>query len=283
MDHSLANTPWAGRIRTIVVPAVATPILFHWYWMAVYVLLDHPFTVSPISRPETWVSIAMLGILGSGVVLVWRLGLSVSPAVTSGGLLVLPWLTPTTEVGGPGYPAVVFVGALLLAVTEWQVRDPGGGEIGKPFEEPVGQYALIAGFAHFILGFGLQIYVRRLQFVDPVYGPSGIVLGLLIHVVTGLVLFTTGALPVIGWARARLVTPAAVTGGWFIWGVYGIWTHWHRFPLGDFAGVQWMYREPHPDYMLQSTVLLVAVLFVAGAEALAHRLAAHASVVSRTG
>jgi hypothetical protein len=258
------------QILVVSVPIVLAPVLFELYWIGVYTVLAHPFTVKPLSG--AWIYIGMLGTLATTVILGWRRGLRLAPAATGLGLLIFPWLTLTTEIGGAGYPAWVFVFALLATVIEWEVRAPMGHGVGAFLEGTVGRYALTAGFLHLILGFGLQIYVRRLQFADPAYGVTGMVVGSLIYAVTGFILFATGAVPVIAWCRERLVTPAVVTVGWFSWGLSGIFTSGLRFPLGEFTGIRWMHPAPHPDYMLQSTVLLVGVLSVTGLELLLKRI-----------
>lgn len=273
ITHSQTDASGWRSFLPIAIPAIVTPPLFHLYWIAVYTLLAHPFTLSPLTQSETWIYVAMLGILGGTVVLGWRAGLRVAPAVTGIGLLVLPWLTLTTMIGGPGYPAIVFVVALLLMVAEWGMREPSPYRFSEFFEGAIGRYAFLCGSTHFLLGFGLQIFVRRLQFLDPVYGFTGILLGGLIYLMTGLMLFAAGALPVLGWSRARLVTPTVVTVGWLSWGLNVIWAQRARFPLGEFSGVQWIANVPYPDYMFQSSVLLVIVLVAAGTEFGVRRMA----------
>ena len=273
MAHTQPDASGWRSLLPVAIPAIVTPPLFHLYWIAVYMLLAHPFTLNPLTRSETWIYVAMLAILGSTVALGWRAGLRVAPAVTGIGLLVFPWLTQTTMIGHPAYPAIVFVIALLLTVTEWGVREPSRYRVSEFFEGAVGRYAFLCGFVHFLLGFGLQVFVRRLQFLDPVYGLTGILSGGLVYLVTGLMLFAAGALPVLGWSRARLVTPIVVTGGWFSWGLYVIWAQRARFPLGEFSGRQWIASVPYPDYMFQSSVLLVMLLVAAGTEFGVRRMA----------
>ena len=273
MAHTQPDASGWRSPLPIVVPAIVTPPLFHLYWIAVYTLLAYPFTLSPLVQSETLVYVAMLAILGGAVALGWRAGLRVAPAVAGIGLLGLPWLTLTTIIGDPAYPAIVFVVALLLTVVEWGVREPSRYRVSEFFEGAVGRYAFLCGFVHFLLGFGLQIFVRRLQFLDPVYGLTGILLGGLIYLMAGLMLFAAGALPVLGWSRARIVTPTVVTVGWFSWGLYVIWTQRARFPLGVFSGIGWVASVPYPDYMLQSSVLLVLLLVAAGTEFGVRRIA----------
>lgn len=270
-----APTEVSGYRRTtlIAISALATPLAFHLYWITVYQFLNHPFTLSPITHSGTWVYAAMLVILGATVSLGWRGGLRMAPVATGVGLLAFPWFTLTTMIGGPGYPAVVFVGALLVTVGEWVVREPSSFRLGALLEGELGRYAVASGFLHFLVGFGLQLFVRRLYFVDAADGFTGILLGGLIYMITGLILFAAGAVPIIGWHRARLITPSVVTGGWLAWGLYAIWMQRARFPLGEFSGIAWTASQPHPDYMFQSPGLIVALLVVAGIELFIRRTA----------
>jgi hypothetical protein len=99
--------------------------------------------------------------------------------------------------------------------------------------------------------------------------PSGV--GNLDEDVSGLALVATGAGPVILWNRRRLITPALVTVSWFVWGLSGTWQMRDSLPWGSFEGIQWISLQPYPDYMLQWTVLMIALFVVAGCELLTRK------------
>lgn len=58
-----------------------------------------------------------------------------------------------------------------------------------------------------------------------------------------LAVYVDGALPIIFWSRYRLVTPAFLAAGWFVWGVYGFWTR-SGLPLSAFFDIRWTALRP---------------------------------------
>lgn len=93
-----------------------------------------------------------------------------------------------------------------------------------------------------------------------------------VYLVSGLALVATGAASVILWKRRRLITPSLVTAGWFLWGLYGTWQMRDSLPRGHFEGINWISLRPYPDYMLQWTVLMIALLVLAGSELMTRKM-----------
>lgn len=263
------------RLRAALAVAAAvllTPAGYLAYVLAVRWVQGHPLTVEPLGSPQMLVYYGILSLTGVVAVLGWRWGLRVAPLATVGGLLVWPWVYLRIPIGGAGYVAVPLVAACLLTGLEW-------GLIHEPSAPGQAQLitgsALAAGFLHFAVGFSLHIYTRRLILLNPDYGIVGMLLGALLYLVLGILLFGTGALAVIFWTRDRVVMPAVLTLGWVSWGLYGTWLQRARFPLGEFSGFGWFHvpLRPYPDYMIGITELLVVLLAVAGIEYLAHAAA----------
>lgn len=254
------------RIRkgiTIAGITLLTPIIYFAYVVSVKWFLEIPLNEEPLLSTMMLLWILVLSLTGGVASLGWVRGLRVGPAVGIGGLLLLPWGLPPV-VGSIGDISFVFVGLLLVAVAEGAVRFPG--EVDRLFGDSAGRYALAAGLFHFAVGFGIQIYVRRFFWMDA--SLAGVAIYGIIYLVSGLALVATGALPVILWKRRRLVTPAILTAGWLLWGLYGTWQLRGALPWGAFEGVDWISLQPSPDYMLQWTVLVIALLVVGGGESL---------------
>lgn len=259
--------PWSvsRRVRRVVLlalTAILTPTGFLAYVLFVQPVLTEPSTIRPASSKFLLFYILILSEIGVVVLGGWRWGLRVAPILTVGVLLGRPLVMPIRVVGRLGQVAIPFVFMVVVTTAEAAIRFPD--RVGRRlFVETAGGFALGFGLLHLFLGLLLQVYVRRLYWLDSSL-PGPILFGV-IYSIAGFGLVVTGALPVVLWSRNRLLTPGLLTVGWFLWGVHGIWTR-SGIPLSEFAGINWMALEPHPDYMLQWTMLLVGILFLTGCE-----------------
>jgi hypothetical protein len=259
--------------RTEIVAAlipILAPVAYLAYALGVKWVQGAPHeAVYELSSFRTGVYAVMLGLLGATVVIARNQGYHVSAWATVGVLLAVPWLELSTTVPAVGYLSVVFVGALIATGVEFAYDRFRRGNASS-LVTGIGRYGILAGFGHLAVGLGFHVHVWRFHAFDSGYGVAGIALAVLLHVVLGSILFATGALPVVLWRRERLVLPAMATVTWATWGIYGTLTSGLFFPLGDSTGLQFFGGfEPHPQYMIGITELLVVVLAVAAVEYLA--------------
>lgn len=253
-------------IVTLLVAAV-TAFGYFFYVLAVRWLQNNPIIVEPLLSNTMLSYFTILSLIGITLRFSWRRGLRIAPGAIIVGLFIWPWLYLSIPIGSAAYVSIPFVGALIATTMEILYRSP---ERLRQFLTD--KHALIGGSFHFILGFGLQVYTRQLWWLNPELGTTGILGGFLLYFMLGLILFSTGALPVILWKRQKLVSPALVTTVWFLWGLYGTWIMRDSLPLSDFTGKQWISLVPYPDYMLHATMLLIALLVVTGGEFLIQKM-----------
>lgn len=252
------------RSFALAASAVLTPIAYVSYVLVVRRLQGTPLTVEveQLFSAGMLLYVLVLAVTGILATLDWYWGLRVTPPLTVGGLLFWPWIYFFSAIGNVGYASVPFVGVLVVTLIEGAIRFPE--RIERVFTGSVGRYALVAGLLHFVLGFGLQLYARQ--------GLPGGVLIVLAYAVSALGLVATGAVPVLLWSRYRMVSPVVATTGWFLWGLYGTWTIRNSLPRGAFSGINWDGLPPYPDYMLKWTLLMIALLVLAGAELMVRRV-----------
>lgn len=260
--------PEARRLFTLAVAAVLTPFGYFSYLLVVRSLQRYPYNIEPLLSTDMLVYFLVLGLTGGIAVLGWSGGLRVAPIIAVGGLLIWPWFPGISPIGNVAYIAIPFVCVLFATAIEAGLRFPD--QLRQFSATSVGRIALAVGLLHFIGGFGLQMYSRSLFWMD--FSPFSLLLMGLVYIISGLGLAATGTLAIILWKRNQLVTPAAVTVGWFGWGVYGTWTMRDSLPWGAFQGINWFNFTPYPDYMLKWTALVVAVLLLAGIELTMHRV-----------
>lgn len=244
--------------------AVLTPAAYLSYVLLVRLLQGHPLSVEPLWSGQMALYALVLALTGVVATLDWYWGIRATPLLAVGGLLVWPWVYLSIPVGNVGYVSIPFAGVLVATVLEGALRFPE--RVTQLQTGTVGRYALAVGFVHFVLGFGLQVYARRFFWMGYTF-PGNLLMGI-VYLVSGLALVATGVLPVILWKRRRLVIPPLVTAGWFLWGLYGTWRMRDSLPWGAFSGINWISFTPYPDYMLQWTVLMVALLALSGGELL---------------
>lgn len=210
---------------------------------------------------QSWVEVAsfalVVSIVGVLALLAWRWRLRATVGVTVLALAAWPWLTTARPVWNLGYVYVLFVAVALAFTAEAAVRQPH--RVAALLDRP----AVSVGLAHVFVAFLLQWTVRPVSVSSQLVVVS---MWVVIYAVVALILFATGALPVVLWRRKRLVAPALAAVGWFVWGVYGIWTWRDSLPLTPFTATKWTALEPAPDYALQSSTLLLVLLVVAGVE-----------------
>lgn len=261
VDHRPAH-PSRRRSLAVAGTALVTPAAYFAYVAAVRWLQGSPVNEEPLLSTVVllWsIVLSSTGVLG---VLGWYRDLRVAPSIAVGGLLLLPWGFPSV-VGRVGYVSIPFVGLLLVTVVEGAVRFPN--RVDRLAAGSVGRYALAAGILHFAAGFGIQIYARGFFWLDVAL--VGVLIYGGVYLVSGLALVATGALPVILWTRRRLVAPALLTAGWFLWGLYGTWQLRGALPMSIYSrAIDWVSLQAAPDYMLQWTVLAIGLLTVAGTE-----------------
>lgn len=239
-----------------------TPLGYLAYVLAVRWLQGNPLYVEPLLSTRMGLYFLVLALTGVLVGLDWNLGLRATSLAAVGGLLVWPWVYISIPIGNVGYVSIPFVCVLFATAVEGSIRFP---ERFRQFSTgSLGRHALGAGLLHFVLGFALQVFARRFFWLE--YTSTGLVLMGVVYVVSGLGLVATGALPVVLWRRGRLVTPGALTTGWFVWGVYGTWKMRESLPWGAFDGISWVSLQPYPDYMLKWTMLMVGLFALGGFE-----------------
>lgn len=257
------STPFSDReIRRLLSAAVVTPLGYLAYQLTLWSMQGYPQLVElPPLTLDLFLGLLVLGVTGAIAMLTWNRGFRVAPVAAFGALLGVPWLYfgPLINLG---YSTLPFVALLLVIGVEGAIRFRE--RIPEVVTGQTRRVTLGAGLLHFVLGFGLQMYARRLFWLDYSF-PSVLLMGF-IYVVSGIALVVAGALPVVLWRRFRLVTPAVATISWFAWGAYGIWLRWESLPLGHFAGIGWGNFTPHPDYLLKWTGLMIVLLVGAGAE-----------------
>lgn len=251
-----------GRRLVPVIAAVLTPVGYLSYALFVRWLQGHPLYIEPLLSTGMFLYFLVLALTGFIATLDWYWGLRGTPILAVGGLLLWPWAYLSIPIGNVGYASVPFAGLLLATLVEGVIRFPG--QIERLSTGSIGRYALIAGLVHFLLGFGLQVYARRFYWMD--FSFTGRLLMGVVYLVSGLALVATGAVSVILWKRRRLITPSLVTAGWFLWGLYGTWQMRDSLPWGHFEGINWISLRPYPDYLLQWTVLMIALFVLAGIE-----------------
>lgn len=252
-----------SEIRRLISAAIVTPLGYLAYHLTVWTFQGYTHLVElPRLTSDLFLGFLVFGITGALAMLTWSRGFRAAPVAALGALLGVPWLYVGTLIINLGYATLPFVALLLVIGIEGAIRFRG--RIQGVFTRRTRRIALAAGLLHFVLGFGLQMYARRLFWLDYSF-PSVLLMGF-IYIVSGIALVVTGALPVILWQRSRLVTPGLATVGWFMWGVYGIWLRWESLPLGHFAGIGWGNFTPYPDYLLKWTGLMIVLLVGAGGE-----------------
>lgn len=257
---------WAGssqtrRVLLLAVAAVLTPAGVLRYHRFVRQLQGDTLYVHPPGSTLLYLYMVLVALIGGLAVLGWVWELRAAPIIAVAGFLVWPWYY-FPQFRPVGDIVVLFVAVLAVTGVEGILRFPD--RVGRMlFVEAAGVSALSVGVLHFLLGFALQVYVRELSWVD--LPPLRLLTAGIVTVVCGLGLVATGALPVIFWSHYRLVTPTFLTAGWFVWGVYGIWTR-SGLPLSAFSGIRWTALRPHPDYLLQWTMLMVGLLVLASGE-----------------
>lgn len=257
-----------GQSLAPAVAAVLTPIVYLSYVLLIRWLQGHPLKVEPLLSTGMFLYFLVLALTGIIAALSWDWGLRGTPIIAVGGLLLWPWVYLSIPIGNVGYASVPFAGVLLATLVEGVIRYPE--RLEQLSTGSVGRYALVAGLVHFLLGFGLQIYARRFYWMD--FSFTGRLLMGVVYLVSGLALVATGAASVILWKRRRLITPSLVTAGWFLWGLYGTWQMRGSLPWGHFEGINWISLRPYPDYMLQWTVLMIALLVLAGSELMTRKM-----------
>lgn len=208
-------------------------------------------------------AIVLLGLLGGLLVEGWDRGLRVAPLAVVGGALVRPWLIPSPLVPRKEYLVFLFLVTASVGTAEAARRFPT--QMRRCATSTDGKLAAVVGTVHLLCGLGLQYYVGRFRLLD-VTGLPSLVLGIAVYGACGVGLVALGALPIVCWRRRQIATPALVAGGWFLWGVSGIWRTRQRFPLTSFAGTDWVALRPYPDYLLQWAPALVVLVIVACAE-----------------
>lgn len=236
-----------GPVPAGAIAAVLTPTTYLAYVVAVWGLDALHFGLHPVR--ETAGFVLVIGVVGVLCLAAWRWRLYATPLVTALFLLWWPWFGGGLDVDY-AVSYFPFVGTSLLLAAEAAIHRHR--RVAALLDRP----AVAVGLAHVLVGSLLQLAVRP---------PDQSLMWAVVPVVA-LVLFATGALPVVLWRRERLVAPALAAAGWFAWGVYGIWTWWDSLPLSSFTGIGWTAPVPHPDYALQSATLLLVVLVVAGLE-----------------
>lgn len=240
----------AGTAVAVLAPAVYLPCL-----VAVQEL-EHGSVIV-----QSWFEVVAFAVVVSvvGVVglLAWRWRLRVTPVATILALGAWPWVVSSRPIWNRGYVYPLFVAVGFVLAVEAAVRRRR--RVTTLLDRP----AIAVGLAHVFVGFLLQMAVRSLSFSSQWVV---VLMWTVILSAVALVLFATGALPVVFWRHERLIAPAVVAAGWFAWGVYDIWTWRESLPLTAFQSVQWAALEPAPDYAYQSTTLLLVLLVVAGGE-----------------
>lgn len=265
-------TPWnisrgTRCIVLLILAAILLPAAYLAYVLYVVPLVVGPTTLQPVSTKYLFVYIVILAEIGVVLAGGWEWGLRIAPVLTIVALLGRPLIVPIRSIGLLGQVAAPFVFMMVVTAVEAATRFPD--RTGRfMVVDAAGGAALGVGLLHVFLGLLLQVYVRRLYWLDA--SLPGILLAPVVYAIAGAGLFATGAIPVILWSRNRLLTPGLLTIGWFLWGVYGIWTR-SGIPLSEFSGINWIALKPHPDYMLQWMMLLVGILFLTGCEFAIHR------------
>ncbi len=240
----------AGVVAAVLAPAASLP-----YLVAVH-QFKYAYGIVP-SQTQVLrfvVAVAVVGVLVS-LALRWRLRGAV---VTTGFVLVVfPWLGPSASSVDAGSGHMLLVVAAVALAVEAALRRH------RQVVALLDRAAVAAGIAHVLVAFLVQMAVHPVNFslvwvVVLLWG--------VIYSVVALILFATGALPVVLWRRGHLVTPAVAAVGWFSWGVYEIWRARESLPLTDFQAIRWTVPQPHFDYAFQSSTLLLVILIVAGLE-----------------
>lgn len=251
------------RSFALAASAILTPITYVSYVLVVRRLQGPPLTVEveQLLSPGMLLYFLVLAVTGALATADWYWGLRVTPPLAVGGLLLWPWIYYLSAIGSVGFASIPFVVVLVATFIEGAIRFPG--RIERALTGSIGRYAILAGLLHFVLGFGLQLYARQ--------GLPGGVFIMLAYAISALGLVATGAVPVLLRSRHRLLSPAITTAGWFLWGLYGTWTVRDSLPRGASSGINWGGLPPYPDYMLKWTLLIVALLVLAGVELIARR------------
>jgi hypothetical protein len=241
---------------------VLVPVSYFVYVYAILWFQGRPIRIEQF--PELTLTVLLLAFLGGLMVEGWFRGFRALPLVAVGGTFVWPWIhLPSNPVDGASV-MVLAVGVLVVGLLEAASRFPS--QMRELVLSESGKLALVVGILHFLVGLLLQFYVSRFHFLLGVTDIGSFIVAFAVYTVCGLALVVIGALPIIFWYRARLVIPAVVASGWFAWGLYGIWRTRQRYPLSAFAGSDWLAFRPHPDYLLQWAVPLIAILVVASVE-----------------
>lgn len=255
-------TPQTRKALAIVGAAILPPIGHLSYLIAIFWLQGYPISIEPVFSTTMFLYVLGLSLTGSIALLVWNWELQIAPVAALGALLVWPWYYHA-GIGSVDYGALPFVILLIAAGFEGVAKFPE--RLGEIASGSTGLYALAAGLLHLVLGFGLQVYTRQFFWMSTPTLSGAELMGLL-FIVSGLALVTAGATPVLLWRRERLVSPALMLAGWFLWGIYEAWRVRESLPLGDFVGIDWFFPVPYPDYLLKATILLLLLLAVAGSE-----------------
>jgi len=246
------DVPWQ---LALLLVAVSTPLVYLPYTVGVRLLWGGPLIVAPLLSTELILSAALLTIAGGLAALLATRGLWRTPLFTLFAVAVWPWFYSAYPVGNPGYIAVLFVTVAVVAGIEGAVH--AGPTFRYPWRRRAGRFAIAVGVAHLVTGLTLQYWARTTAYfvtTSPLVFPVSL----------GLVV--TGGLPVYLWFTHRLVSPVLAVSVWFLWGVYGLWEMQTALPLGSFSGINWISLQPYPDYALQWTLLLAAILVLAGGE-----------------
>lgn len=267
--HGRALSSSGGhRDLLIAVAAVLTPVVYLGY---VVLLREFQGYSQVVERPAFTQEFVLFGVVlgetGALAVVAWTAGLRIPPVVGAVTALGTPWLYvgPTVD---PGYASLPFVAVLMTGGIEATVRYRG--RVAVVARSRTGRDALAAGGLHFLFGLGLQVATRGFYWLE--YSvPSVLIMGV-IYVVSGVVLVVVGAGAVVCWRRYRLRLPAMATVGWFLWGVAESWQRRSALPLGSFTGTSWGEFEPHPDYLLKWSWLLVVFVAAVGGEVMVRRI-----------
>lgn len=260
------DIPWSRQLVAIIVAATLLPVAHFSYLLAVFWLNGYPFTFEPFPSAGLFLYVLTLALTGGITLLDWYWGLRFAPAAAIVAFLVFPWMFHAS-IGEVDYGAIPFVAVLISTGFEGTFRFPE--RMRRLTTGTTGRFALAAGLLHFGLGFGLQVYARRFFWMNN--DAFGIVLTGLVYTVSGLALVAAAALAVFLWRRERLASPVLVTSGWFLWGLYGTWQIRDSLPLSPFVATSWIGLQPYPGYMQKWTVLMIALLTVAGFELAARR------------
>lgn len=220
-------------------------------------LRQYPLQINSIDvSVQTFVVLLALAEIGMLVVGGWFRKLRASPLVATGGLVMWPWVFPTTPFASDAaasYVFLLFSGVFILTGIELLSRHEEN--VKNVLETKTGVYATAFGTVHLLLGIGLEMYVRGISWA------SGI--GVLLLVASAFGLFVLGAVPVILWSERRLISPGLLVVGWAAWGLYGTLQLRHSFPFDSFHGIEFSAIRPYPDYLFTWVILAILVFFLA--------------------